>query len=84
MAQWMVTERMTRVQAAQRMMGRQMMRGRRRRGLLGVGITSEAYGKRSRDEEDFNHRARFRPISRVVKRSAPQAVTAGPSRQTGK
>jgi hypothetical protein len=44
---------------AQRMMGRQMMRGRRRRGLLGVGVTSEAYGKRSRDEEDFNHRASF-------------------------
>ena len=66
MAQWMVTERMTRVQAAQRMMGRQMMRGRRRRGLLGVGVTSEAYGKRSRDEEDFNHRASFHLIKELI------------------
>jgi len=35
---------------AQRMMGGQMMRGRRRRRLLCDCVTSEAHGKRSRDD----------------------------------
>jgi hypothetical protein len=51
----MVTVRMTRRQSAQRMMGRQMMRGRRRRRLLCDCITSEAYGKRSRHDEGLDH-----------------------------
>jgi hypothetical protein len=55
MAQRMVTVRMTRSQSAQRMMGRPMMRGRRRRHLLCDCVTSEAYGKRSRDDEGLDH-----------------------------
>jgi hypothetical protein len=55
MAQRMVTERMTRRQSTQGMMGRQMMRGRRRRRLLCDCVTSEAYGKRSRDDEGLDH-----------------------------
>jgi hypothetical protein len=51
----MVTVRMTRRQSAQRMMGRPMMRGRRRRRLLCDGVTSEANGKRSRDDEGLDH-----------------------------
>jgi hypothetical protein len=47
MAQRMVTVRVTRRQSAQRMMARQMMRGRR---LLCDCVTSEAHGKRSRDD----------------------------------
>jgi hypothetical protein len=50
MAQRVVTVRVTRRQSAQRMMGRQMMRGRRRRRLLCDCVTSEAHGKRSRDD----------------------------------
>jgi hypothetical protein len=55
MAQRMVTVRMTRRQSAQRMMGRPMMRARRRRRLLCDCVTSEAYGKRSRDDEGLDH-----------------------------
>ena len=51
----MVAVRMTRRQSAQRMMGRPMMRGRRRRRLLCDCVTSEAYRKRSRDDEGLDH-----------------------------
>ncbi len=37
------------------MMGRQMMRRHGRRGLLCDGVASEAYGKRSRDDEGLDH-----------------------------
>ena len=46
MVGWKVAER----KFAQGMMGRQMMRRRRRRGLLGEGVTSEAYGEHARDD----------------------------------
>jgi hypothetical protein len=55
MAQRMVTVRMTRRQSAQRIMGRPMMRGRRRRRLLCDCVTSEAHGKRGRDGEGLDH-----------------------------
>jgi hypothetical protein len=40
---------------AERMMGRQMMRGRRRRRLLRDGVTGEAWGKGGHDDKGLDH-----------------------------
>jgi hypothetical protein len=42
-------------QAAEVMMGRQMVRWHRRRGLLRDGVTGDASGKRGRDGEGLDH-----------------------------
>jgi hypothetical protein len=54
MAQRMVAELTMGRWAAEVMMGRQMARRRRRRGLLRDGVTGEAYGKRDRDGEGLD------------------------------
>ena len=51
MAQRMVAKVMMGRQAAEVVMGRRMVRRRRRRCLLRDGVTGEAYGKRGRDGE---------------------------------
>ena len=48
---WKVAER----KVAQGMTGRQMMRRRRRRGLLGDRVTGQPYGEHARDDEGPDH-----------------------------
>jgi hypothetical protein len=51
----MVGRKVAERKMAQGTMGRQVMRGRRRRRLLCDCVISEAYGKRSRDDEGLDH-----------------------------
>ncbi len=55
MAQRMVAKVMMGRQAAEVVMGRRMVRRRRRGWLLRDGVTGEAYGKRGRDGEGLDH-----------------------------
>jgi len=51
----MTAQRMVGRKVAERMMGRQMMPRRRRRGLLRDGVPGEAYGEHARDDEGPGH-----------------------------